>query len=78
MSTKTRKGPKVEERREGQAAGGCVVCGINDARVLSYTRLSDGARVTVCGSHRVAHRRSEQHAGDVAELRKLVGERRTG
>lgn len=54
----------------------CVVCGANDARSLSYTRLADGTRLTVCGSHKLAHRRADRIATSVAELRVLVGERR--
>lgn len=76
MSTKRAIQGKREERRGGAAESGCVVCGNADARVLSYTRLEGGERVTVCGSHRVAHQRSETHARDVAHLKRLVGERR--
>lgn len=55
---------------------GCVVCGVTDARALSYTRLADGTRLTVCGSHKIAHRRADRIATSVAELRVLIGERR--
>lgn len=54
----------------------CAVCGQNDGRMLSYTRLEDGARVTVCGNHKVAHRRAPRLATSVADLVQLVGERR--
>jgi len=63
------------ERRAGM--GGCVVCGTTDARTLSSTRLRDGERVVVCGSHKMAHRRSDAIARTVAELRALTGERRS-
>jgi len=49
---------------------------VSDARALSYTRLADGTRLTVCGSHKIAHRRADRIATSVAELRVLVGERR--
>jgi hypothetical protein len=52
------------------------VCGARDARTLTYTRLEDGSRVTVCGSHKTAHRRAERLARSVDELRAFVGERR--
>ena len=44
--------------------------------MLSFTRLLDGERVTVCGSHKVAHRRQERLATSIAELRTMIGERR--
>ncbi len=56
--------------------GACVVCGSTDQRVLSFTRLLQGERVTVCGSHKTAHHRSEMIARSIDELRILVGERR--
>ncbi len=56
--------------------GACVVCGSTDARVLSFTRLLQGERVTVCGSHKTAHHRSELIARTVEELRSITGERR--
>jgi hypothetical protein len=66
------------DRRTGPDAGACVVCGATDARVLSFTRLLEGERVTVCASHKTAHHRSELIARNVEELRKIAGERRTG
>jgi hypothetical protein len=63
------------DRRTGEAEG-CVVCGSRDARMLSYTRLDDGTPVTVCGSHKIAHRRSERLASSIDELRAMLGERR--
>jgi hypothetical protein len=54
-----------------------VVCGTTDARLLSSTRLLEGERVVVCGSHKTAHRRSDAIAGSIDELRTIVGERRT-
>jgi hypothetical protein len=56
---------------------GCVVCGTTDARLLSSTRLFEGERVVVCGSHKTAHRRSDAIARSIEELRTIVGERRT-
>jgi len=64
------------ERRAAPSSGACVVCNCTDARVLSFTRLMDGERVTVCGSHKIAHRRSETIARTIEELRQLTGERR--
>jgi hypothetical protein len=56
--------------------GGCVVCGATDARMLAYTRLEDGTRVTVCGSHKTAHRRAARLASSIDELRAMLGDRR--
>ena len=64
------------DRRTAPEAGACVVCGSTDQRVLSFTRLLQGERVTVCGSHKTAHHRSEMIARSIDELRMLVGERR--
>lgn len=47
-----------------------------DTRVLSFTRLSEGERVTVCGSHKTAHHRSGVIASSVEELKKLTADRR--
>lgn len=63
------------ERRQG-TEDTCAVCGGSDARTLSYTRLEDGTRITVCGSHKVAHRRSERMARSIDELRTMLGDRR--
>jgi hypothetical protein len=54
----------------------CAVCGTSDVRVLAATRLLGGELVIVCGSHKVAHQRSERIAATVDELRGLVGDRR--
>lgn len=54
----------------------CCVCGTGDVRVLAATRLLGGDLVIVCGSHKVAHSRSDRIASSVDELRELVGERR--
>ena len=54
----------------------CTVCGTSDVRVLAATRLLGGELVIVCGSHKVAHQRSERIAATIDELRELVGERR--
>lgn len=64
------------DRRATPNTGACVVCGSTDERVMSFTRLLQGERVTVCGSHKVAHHRSEKIARSVEELQKLAGERR--
>jgi len=64
------------DRRTAPEVGACVVCGSTDQRVLSFTRLLQGERVTVCGSHKTAHHRSEMIARSIDELRMLVGERR--
>lgn len=55
----------------------CVVCGARDSRVLTKTRLATGDVVVVCGSHELAHLRADAPAATVAELRALVGDRRT-
>lgn len=66
---------KNADRREPKDER-CVVCGCNDLRMLAMTRLEDGARVTVCGSHKVAHRRQERLATSIDDLVAMVGERR--
>lgn len=53
-----------------------MVCGSTDVRVLSFTRLLQGERVTVCGSHKTAHHRSEMIARSIEELRAIAGDRR--
>jgi hypothetical protein len=65
------------KERRGKGIEACVVCGITDARLLSTTTLMAGERVTVCGSHKAAHRRSEKIAISIDELRKITGERRS-
>lgn len=64
------------ERRGSSAKTACVVCGVTDARVLSTTRLAEGERVVVCGSHKTAHHRSNVIAGTIEELKKLTADRR--
>jgi len=65
------------ERRQGITTNdGCAVCGASDARMLASTRLEDGTRITVCGSHKIAHRRSARLARSIDELRTMLGERR--
>jgi hypothetical protein len=64
------------DRRTSTETPACVVCGSSDARLMSFTRLLDGERVPVCGSHKVAHHRSSVIAKTVEELRKIAGERR--
>lgn len=44
--------------------------------MLAFTRLEDGTRIVVCGSHKTAHRRSERMARSIDELRSMLGERR--
>ena len=64
------------DRRTDATHVSCTVCGTSDVRVLAATRLLGGELVIVCGSHKVAHQRSERIASTVDELRELVGERR--
>ena len=64
------------ERRGSSAKTSCVVCGITDTRVLSFTRLAEGERVTVCGSHKTAHHRSNVIAGTIDELKRITADRR--
>ena len=67
---------KTTERRSSASATACVVCADRDARVLSYTRLEDGTRIPVCGSHKIAHRRADRLATSIEELVSMIGERR--
>jgi hypothetical protein len=62
--------------RRGAPNDACVVCGTTDTRVLAHTRLLDGERVVVCGSHKIAHRRAESLARTIEELRALARDRR--
>lgn len=64
------------DRRSDAVETSCVVCGATDARLLSTTTLEHGARVTVCGSHKVAHRRAERMASSIDELRLMLCDRR--
>ena len=64
------------DRRTAPTPTTCAVCGTADARLLATTTLEDGARVTVCGSHKVAHRRAERVARSVDELRMMLCDRR--
>lgn len=64
------------DRRAPERNDACAVCGTTDARVLAFTRLLDGRRVVVCGSHKIAHRRAERLATSVEELAAMLGERR--
>jgi hypothetical protein len=64
------------DRRTAPSHTSCAVCGTADARLLSTTTLEDGVRVTVCGSHKVAHRRAEKMARSVDELRIMLCDRR--
>jgi hypothetical protein len=58
--------------------GSCIVCGHFDSRALSTTRLATGDVVVVCGNHELMHRRAESPAKSVAELRRMLTERRRG
>ena len=64
------------DRRTEAGDSSCAVCGATDARVLATTTLEGGERVTVCGSHKTAHRRAERIARSVDELRLLLCDRR--
>jgi len=64
--------------RRDAGSESCVVCGMTDARTLGYTRLLDGERIVVCGSHKIAHRRSERIASSIDELRSICQDRRAG
>ena len=54
----------------------CVVCGTDDVRTLSNTKLAAGEVVVVCGSHALAHDREKRRARTVTELCSVLGERR--
>ena len=64
------------DRRTAPTNTTCAVCGTADARLLSTTTLEDGLRVTVCGSHKVAHRRAERMTRSVDDLRIMLCDRR--
>jgi hypothetical protein len=64
------------DRRAETGKGTCAVCGAADARTLGTTRLEDGTQVTVCGSHKIAHRRAERLARTIDELRMMLCDRR--
>ncbi len=55
----------------------CSVCGASDARTLEDIVLIGGARATLCGSHALMHRRSPTQARSAAQLRQLLGNRRS-
>ncbi len=67
---------KQARNRRAESGQSCAVCGASDARLLSATRLEDGTRIVVCGSHKIAHRKTERLARSIDELRAMVGERR--
>jgi len=54
----------------------CCVCGASDRRALVEVVLVGGARVGLCGSHALMHRRSHVQARSPGELRQLLGDRR--
>ena len=64
------------QRRTVAENPGCAVCGAAEVRTLSTTTHADGVCVTGCGSRKVAHRRAEQMARAVDELRLLLCDRR--
>ena len=66
----------TRDRRTPGSESSCVVCGTTDLRTLSFTRLQDGERVSVCGSHKTAHHRSGVIASSIDELKKLTADRR--
>ena len=60
----------------GPASSACCACGAKDARTLVDVVLRGGARVTLCGSHALMHRRSTVQASSELELRRLLRDRR--
>ena len=54
----------------------CCVCGTRDARALVDVELAGGARVTLCGSHELMHRRAPLAARSESELVALMRDRR--
>jgi hypothetical protein len=52
------------------------VCGESDARALVDVVLAEGP-VTLCGSHDLVHRRTGARARGVADLRGMLGDRRS-
>lgn len=58
--------------------GSCIVCGHFDSRALTTTRLATGEVAVVCGNHELMHRRAESPARSVADLRRMLTERRRG
>ncbi len=64
------------DRRFAPSHTSCAVCGTADARLLATTTLEDGKRVTVCGSHKIAHRRAERIASSIEELQLMLCDRR--
>jgi hypothetical protein len=54
----------------------CCVCQASDRRALVEVPLIGGARVTLCGSHALMHRRSTVQARSAKELRERLGDKR--
>jgi hypothetical protein len=54
----------------------CCVCQSSDKRALVEVLLVGGARVTLCGSHALMHRRSPVQARSAQELRRRLGDKR--
>lgn len=54
----------------------CCVCGLKDARALLDVELAGGARVVLCGSHDLVHKRLGATATSVFELRAMLADRR--
>ncbi len=59
-------------------ASGCTVCGSQDSRALTTTRIGTGDLVVVCGTHELMHTRAGRVAGTVTELRAMLKDRRLG
>ena len=57
-------------------AAPCCVCGASDARALVEVVLRGGARVVLCGSHALMHRRATVQAASEVELRRALRDRR--
>jgi hypothetical protein len=67
---------RLEDVVFGAVGSSCCVCGTRDARALVDVVLIGGARVTLCGSHELMHRRSPVQARSAGQLRTLLGDRR--
>ena len=53
----------------------CCVCQASDRRALVEIVLVGGARVTLCGSHALMHRRATVQARSAEELRERLGDK---
>lgn len=54
----------------------CVVCDERDRRALLDVKLTDGTKVSLCGTHELMHRRMGKPFTSAAELRRELGDRR--